>query len=80
MPMSDVMTEWLATAPDWILNLPEWLHNVFYDFFKCFIFDDRYMHLVKGLGNTLQVTFFALLLGIVLGIVVALIRVSWDKS
>ncbi|MEG1731397.1 MAG: amino acid ABC transporter permease [Oscillospiraceae bacterium] len=38
------------------------------------------MHLVKGLGNTLQVTFFALLLGIVLGIVVALIRVSWDKS
>lgn len=38
------------------------------------------MKLLEGLGNTLELTFFALLLGLVLGVVVAIVRVSWDKS
>ncbi len=78
--MSKVMEQWLATAPDWMLNAPEWLNTIFYKVFKCFIYDDRYMMYVKGLGNTLTLTFFALLLGIVLGVVVALVRVTWDKN
>lgn len=71
---------WLQVAPDWMLSLPEWLENVFYKFYKCIIYDDRYMMYVSGLGNTLKLTFFALILGIVLGVVVALIRVTWDKN
>ena len=36
-------------------------------FYTNFIKDDRYMYLVKGLGNTLAITFLAVLLGIFLG-------------
>ncbi|MBR4150575.1 MAG: amino acid ABC transporter permease [Firmicutes bacterium] len=51
-----------------------------YKLFKCFVYDDRYMMLVKGLKNTLILTFFALLIGLVLGVVVSLIRFTWDKQ
>ena len=78
--ISDVMQQFLDTAPQWILNLPEWASDFCYKFFKCFIYDDRYMMFVKGLGNTLLLTFFALLLGIALGVVVSLIRVTWDRN
>ncbi|MGE4352899.1 MAG: amino acid ABC transporter permease [Oscillospiraceae bacterium] len=61
-------------------TLPGWLHNFFYNIFKCFIYDDRYMMLVKGLGNTLLLTFFALLLGFALGGIVSIIRVTWDNN
>lgn len=78
--MSEVMTQWLATAPEWMLNSPEWLNEFFYKLFKCFIYDDRYMLLVKGLQNTLILTFFALIIGVCLGVLIALIRVTWDKN
>ena len=77
---SEVMQQWLATAPDWMLNAPEWLSDFFYRLFKCFVFDDRYMMFLKGLGNTLLLTFFALLLGLALGVVVSLVRVTWDQT
>ena len=71
---------WPEVAPQWILGLPEWLEEFFYDLYKSFIFDDRYMMYVEGLGNTLLLTALALLMGIVLGVVVALIRATWDKN
>ena len=71
---------WPEVAPQWILNLPEGLEEFCYDFYKSFLFDQRYMMYVKGLGNTLLLTALALLMGIVLGVVVALIRASWDKN
>lgn len=49
-------------------------------FYQNFIEDDRYMYLVKGLGNTVVITFFALLIGIVLGFLVALVRTTHDKT
>lgn len=67
-------------APQWILNLPEGLKEIFYLFYKCFIYKDRYEMFIEGLGNTLSLTAFALMLGIVLGVVVALVRSSWDKN
>ena len=78
--MSKIMEQWLATAPGWLLNGPEWLNDFFYKVFKCFIYDDRYMLFLKGLGNTLVLTFFALIIGIVFGVVVSLVRVTWDKQ
>ena len=71
---------WPDVAPQWILNLPEWLEEFCYDFYKSFLFDERYMMYVKGLGNTLLLTLLALLMGIVLGVIVALIRATWDKN
>lgn len=78
--MSATMEAWQAFAPQWVQGLPSWLYDFFYDFFKCFIFEDRYLHFVKGLQNTLILTFLALAVGVLLGVVVALIRVSWDKD
>lgn len=71
---------WPDVAPQWILNLPEWLEDLCYDVYKCFLFDNRYEMYVEGLCNTLLLTFLALLMGIVLGVVVALIRATWDKN
>lgn len=71
---------WPSVAPEWILNLPEWLEDICFDFYKSFLFDNRYEMYIEGLGNTLMMTFFALMMGVVLGVVVALIRVTWDKN
>ena len=38
------------------------------------------MYLVKGLGNTLAITFLAVLLGIFLGFLVAIVRSTYDKT
>lgn len=45
-----------------------------------FIEDSRWKHLLKGLGNTLTIAFFALLIGVVIGVVVAIIRSTYDKN
>ena len=49
-------------------------------FTQNFIEDSRYMFLVKGLGNTLLITLFAVALGLVLGFLIAIIRVTRDKT
>jgi len=45
-----------------------------------FIESDRWRYLWDGLGATLKVTFFALLVGVCIGIVVAIIRSTHDKN
>ena len=71
---------WPTVAPQWMLDAPHWLSTFFYHIYQCFVFQSRYMMFVRGLGNTLVLTFLALLLGIVLGIVISLIRITWDKN
>ncbi len=71
---------WLQVAPDWVLNLPEGLEDLIYRFYRSLIYDNRYEMYFEGLKNTLLLTFFALMIGIVLGVVIALIRVTWDKN
>ena len=71
---------WPTVAPQWILDLPEWLEDLCFNIYKCFLFDDRYEYYIKGLGNTLLLTLTALLMGIVLGVVVAMVRSTWDKN
>lgn len=45
-----------------------------------FIQDNRYEHLIKGFSNTLKITAGALIVGIVIGVVVAAVRSSYDKN
>lgn len=45
-----------------------------------FINDNRWKYLVEGLGNTLIITAGALLIGVVIGILVAAVRTSYDKN
>ena len=51
-----------------------------HDFYINFIKDDRYTWLLDGLKNTMIITVFALLIGICIGFLVAIIRSSHDKS
>lgn len=50
------------------------------EFTFVFIEDNRYQHILKGFGNTLKITAGSLVVGIVIGIVVAAIRSSYDKN
>ncbi len=54
--------------------------NIIDDFKFVFVEDNRYMKLVEGFANTLKITAGALLVGIVIGVVIAAIRTSFDKN
>ena len=45
-----------------------------------FIESDRWKYLWDGLGATLKVTFFALLVGVAIGVIIAIIRSTHDKN
>lgn len=49
-------------------------------FQMCFIDKDRWKLYLEGLGNTLIVTFFALLLGVAIGAIMAVVRSTYDKN
>lgn len=49
-------------------------------FYLNFIKEDRYHYILSGLGVTLTITFFAVVIGIVLGFIVAVIRSAYDKT
>ncbi len=69
---------------DWLLNLQngitEWWLDLKADFVLNFIKGEKWKWLVEGLGNTLIITFFALILGLVIGVVIAVIRSTYDKN
>lgn len=50
------------------------------EFYQNFIEDDRWRYIIDGLGNTLKITFFAVVLGIVLGFLIAIVRSTYDKT
>ncbi|MBR7133149.1 MAG: amino acid ABC transporter permease [Clostridia bacterium] len=58
----------------------EWIAE-FCDKFKLnFIDGNRWKWLLDGLINTLKITFFAVLLGIAIGVIIAIIRSTYDKN
>lgn len=53
----------------------------FFEEFKFVMIEgDRYKFLLDGLKNTFTITFYALLIGVVVGVVIAAIRTSFDKN
>ena len=52
----------------------------FFKFYQAFILKDRWTQYINGVSTTLLVTAIALALGIVLGSVVALVRVAHDQQ
>lgn len=56
------------------------LQNFAEQFTMAFITDNRWKYIVKGLGNTLILTLFSLILGVVIGIIVSAIRSTYDKQ
>ena len=54
--------------------------DFYFKFYQAFIYSDRWLQYLKGVGTTLLVTACALLLGVALGGVVAVIRTAHDQQ
>lgn len=67
------MNDFFSSITAWAMNIGNGLQNAFIE-------KKRWKYLVSGLGTTLQITLFACLLGIFLGVVVAIVRTSHDKN
>jgi len=71
-------TTWkaLITAGE---ELPFW-KEFFVKFYQAFIYNDRWQQYLEGVGTTLLVTAMALAIGVLLGIIVAVIRTAHDQQ
>lgn len=45
-----------------------------------FVKDNRYQYILKGLGNTLIITTFAVVIGVILGFLIAIVRTGHDRN
>ena len=82
------MTAWIYTKyvdfmKGLFIDFGEWIKLSWQDFvdeFKLnFIEGDRWEWLVEGFGNTLLITLLAGLIGIALGVIIAIVRSTYDK-
>lgn len=59
----------------------EWWQTAIVDqLYQTFIEEDRYMMILKGLGQTLMITVLAVLIGFLLGFLIAVVRSTADKQ
>lgn len=58
----------------------EWLEDFAGTFNIVFFEKDRYMAYLKGFGKTLEVSFFAVLVGVVIGTLIAIIKVTAQRN
>ncbi|MBQ7651947.1 MAG: amino acid ABC transporter permease [Victivallales bacterium] len=49
-------------------------------FTRTFITDDRYKLFLEGIGNTMKITFGALLVGVIIGVAVAIVKVYYHQT
>lgn len=54
--------------------MENFINNVYEQFYQTLVEQDRYRFILEGLGKTLIIAFFAVILGVILGGLVALIR------
>ena len=67
--------ERLSEIPD-----PNFWQDAYMKFYNAWFEADRWKQYFQGLGTTIQVTVMALLIGVVLGVVVAMIRTAHDQQ
>ena len=58
----------------------QWIEDFQNRFYLNFIKDDRWRYITRGLGTTVEITLMAVLLGIVIGFIIAIIRSTHDKT
>ena len=61
-------------------HLVKWWQEFYVYFYQAFIEGDRWMQYLKGVGTTLIVTALALIIGVALGVVVAIVRTAHDQQ
>ena len=57
-----------------------WWQEFFVRFYQAFLENDRWQQYLEGVGTTLLVTAMALILGVILGVVVAMVRTAHDQQ
>lgn len=60
--------------------MSDWFSDIKSKFILNFVSENRWKYLTDGLKVTLIVTFFAVLLGIVIGALIAIVRSTYDKN
>lgn len=78
MGMAELYAAWKAQMIAGA-DLAFW-QEFFVKFYQAFIEADRWMQYVNGVGTTLIVTAMALVIGIVLGVLVAVVRTAHDQQ
>lgn len=71
--------QWLADAPNWIQGLPQWLQSFIFQLYQTFIYQNRWQFFTDGLKITFIVTIGALIIGVVIGLIIAIIRTTHDS-
>ena len=65
---------------EWINELIVWLNQLGPRFYRAFMEADRWKLYLQGLGRTLEMTAAALVMGVILGVVVAVVRTAHDQQ
>lgn len=63
-----------------LLSFGSWFDEVQVQFVKTFITADRYKLFLDGLGTTLKITFFAAIIGFVIGTILAFMKLSCRRN
>ena len=71
--------KWILTAPDWLQGTSEGLQKFVYQVWQTFVCDNRWQLFAKGLKITFIVTIGALVLGIIIGLVLAVVRTLYNS-
>ena len=59
--------------------MSQWFANMADQFTRCFIAKDRYLLLLSGIGVTIKVSLLAVILGIIIGFLIAICNLSKNK-
>ncbi|MEA4998479.1 MAG: amino acid ABC transporter permease [Candidatus Limiplasma sp.] len=70
---------WLLIKDKAIAGDLSFWENIYKEIYQNVIFNNRWVNYLKGLGITLEVSFFAALVGLVLGMLLAMMRLSGVK-
>ena len=65
---------------DFLTAIKDWFVEFGNKFYNTFIVESRWTYLLNGLGTTLLITAFALVIGIILGFIVAIIRSTNQRT
>ncbi len=60
-------------------GIVQWWNDFVSTFIKCFIKEDRYMLLLDGIGVTIKISLLAVVIGIIIGLLIALCNLSPKK-
>ena len=71
------MDQWMKIVPDSVVNLPEGLRNLLFQLYQTFIAADRWKWFLNGLKITFAVTIGALILGVIIGLLIAIVRTAF---